>query len=131
MKRLLNNIKDLLADASKLERAVDVKGTAEHRPATALPLLAKLERFFRSFSITMADAALLEIGVLSERPAGKQRSVLKALEENLIEVAFAEAADYDDIRKAILRERCPDQDITRPDECPYEDMLQTRSLKSL
>lgn len=122
MRRMLNNITDSLADSAMLEMGVDVNRTAERRPATApVPLLAKLKRFFRSFSITTADAALLEIGVLSERPVGKPGAVRETLEENLIEAAFAEAADYDDIHRAILQDRSSGQDIICPDECQYGD----------
>ncbi len=122
MKRLLNNITDTLADAAMLEMGVDVNRTAEHRTAAAhVPLMATLKRFFQNFSITMADAALLEIGVSPERSAEKRAAVRQTLEENFIEVAFAEAADYDDIHKAILREHRSEQDIIRPEECQYGD----------
>jgi hypothetical protein len=50
-----------------------------------------------------------------------RRSGLDAetLEEYLIEVAFAEAADYDEIPEAILREHRQEQDIARPEDCQY------------
>ncbi len=45
MKRLLNNIMDLLADAAMLETGDDANRTAEHRPADAqVPFMAKLKR---------------------------------------------------------------------------------------
>ncbi len=115
MKRLLNNITDSLADAALLEMDVEVETTDNE------PLMATVKRFFRNFSITMADAALLEIGVLPERRAGKTGAVRETLEENLIEVTFAEAADYDDIHKAILSEHLTEQDLVHPDECQYSD----------
>ncbi len=120
MKRILNNITDTLADAAMLEMGVDVKTGANHRPARE-PLLATLKRFFQNFSITMADAALLEIGVSPDRSNQERGAVREMLEENFIEVAFAEAADYDDIHNAILREHRTVQDIIRPDECQYGD----------
>jgi len=122
MKRILNTIMDLLADAGLLEMGVDANGTAEHRTATAhVQLMAKMERFLQNFSITMADAALLERGVSPGRSDETRGAVRETLEENLIEVAFAEAADYDDIHKAILREHQSEQDIIRPEECQYGD----------
>jgi hypothetical protein len=48
---------------------------------------------------------MLEEGIRLEPPAAAVCDPFKeTLEENLIEVAFAEAADYDDIHTAILRE---------------------------
>jgi hypothetical protein len=56
----------------------------------------------------LADASLQEMGVSTELTTGFANTgkVHESLEENLIEVAFAEAADYDDIHNAILREHC-------------------------
>jgi len=45
----------------------------------------------------------------------------ETVEGNLIEVAFAEAADYDDIHEAILKEHRAERDIARPDDCQYGD----------
>lgn len=54
---------------------------------------------------TLTEAAMLEEGIWLEPAA---RAVCdpfeESLEENLIEVVFAEAADYDDIHSAIRRE---------------------------
>ncbi len=81
-----------------------------------------MKRLWMRIENTLADAALLEMGVdgatVSER---RSRTFLETLEENLIEVAFAEAADYDDIHKAILKERWSERDIVHPDECQYGD----------
>jgi hypothetical protein len=43
------------------------------------------------------------------------------MEELLIEVAFAEAADYDDIHEAIVREHRQGSGSIRPDDCQYGD----------
>ncbi len=54
---------------------------------------------------TLADAALLEEGVqpgLVRQMACRRPE--ESLEENLVEVAFAEEADYAEIHEAILRE---------------------------
>jgi hypothetical protein len=67
-------------------------------------LLQKLEA-------TFADAALLEMGVNPDHVAAAVKlSWKEQLEENFVDIAFAEAADYDDIHKAILREH-EDNDI--------------------
>lgn len=115
MYRLLKTITDSLADAALLEMGVETRTTTNE------PLTASLRRFFQNFSLTMADAALLEIGVAPDRSAGKPGAVRERLEENLVEAAFAEAGDYDDIHKAILREHRSERDIVRPDECQYGD----------
>lgn len=77
---------------------------------------------FRNVSDLLADAALLEMGVeASLVPALRLRRDRETLEENLIEVAFAEAADYDDIHEAILREHRREEDVAHPDDCQYGD----------
>lgn len=70
----------------------------------------------------LANAALLEMGVSpdSGRPREKQ-SLKESLEENLVEIAYAEAADYDQIHEAIRREHGKGQEQTRPDDCQYGD----------
>lgn len=81
-----------------------------------------MKNLFRKVSDSLADAALLEMGVdASLVPALRLRRDRETLEENLIEVAFAEAADYDDIHEAILREHRQERDIARPDDCQYGD----------
>ncbi|MGE5751719.1 MAG: hypothetical protein ACM30F_06230, partial [Nitrospirota bacterium] len=69
----------------------------------------------------LADAALSEMGVNVAMPVEKPETVRETLEENLIEVAFAEEADYDDIHKEILREHQPEREISHPDDCRYGD----------
>ncbi len=121
MKRLLNKITDMLADAALLEMSVDVQTTAEHRSNTVSEQsMNSLKRLFKNLEKTLADAALLEEGVdiVSD---GRSRPDEETLEENLIEVAFAEAADYDDIHKAILRERQSERDISPPNDCQCSD----------
>ena len=79
-----------------------------------------MKRFLKNIEDALADAALMEIGVavaLTEHPM----VVRESLEENLIEVAFAEAADYDQIHEAILREHRRADDMIRPDDCGYGD----------
>ena len=90
MKRLLNKITDILADAALLEMSVDVQTTAEHRSNTASePSMSSLKRLFKNLEKTLADAALLEEGVDTVSPDRRSRPDAETLEENLIEVAFA------------------------------------------
>ena len=60
-----------------------------------------MKRLLKKIADVPADAALLEAGG-SVSPT--VTPVRETLEDNLIEVAFAEAADYEDIHRAILRE---------------------------
>ena len=80
-----------------------------------------MKRFLNRITNMLADAALLEMGVNVVTPVAKTGTVRETLEENLIEVAFAEAADYDDIHKAILRAHQSERDISHPDDCQYGD----------
>ena len=80
-----------------------------------------MKRLLNKITDMLADAALLEMGVNVVTPVAKAGTLRETLEENLIEIAFAEAADYDDIHKAILREHQSDRDIAHPDECQYGD----------
>jgi hypothetical protein len=80
-----------------------------------------MKRLLNKITDMLADAALLEMGVNVAIPAERAGTVHETLEENLIEIAFAEAADYDDIHKAILREHQSERDISHPDDCQYGD----------
>jgi hypothetical protein len=60
---------------------------------------------FKNALDRLTEAAMFEEGVRLELPTSAVCDPFKeSLEENLMEVAFAEAADYDDIHTAILRE---------------------------
>ena len=64
-----------------------------------------MKTLFKRMEDLMAEAAMEEEGArLGAMPAEKCDPVKESLEENLIEIAFAEEADYDDIHKAILLE---------------------------
>jgi len=65
----------------------------------------------------LADAALLEMGFPVVSSAATQDPCRETLEENFIEVAFAEAADYDQIHEAILREHWTAIGAVHPDSC--------------
>jgi len=60
---------------------------------------------FQNLLNRLTEAALLEEGIRLEPVAAAVCDPFEeTLEENLMEVAFAEAADYDDIHTAIMRE---------------------------
>jgi len=64
-----------------------------------------MKTLFRNMIDRLTEAAMLEEGVqLEPAPAAVCDPFAESLEENLVEVAFAEAADYDDIHTAILNE---------------------------
>lgn len=60
-----------------------------------------MKKIFKKLEEMLADAALLEMGVNTVYPTAPQKY---PLEEYFIEIAFAEAADYEEIHQAILRE---------------------------
>lgn len=61
--------------------------------------------FWKNTKYLIDEAAMEEEGSnLGPAPAEACDPLKESIEENLVEVAFAEAADYDDIHKAILRE---------------------------
>ncbi len=75
MKRLLNKITDMLADAALLEMGVDVQTTAELRHQVVFkPRASAPKRLFQNITDTLADAALLEMGVKATSPVAKAGS---------------------------------------------------------
>ncbi len=79
-----------------------------------------MKKLMTKITDNLADAALLEMGVPVDAVV-RYDSMRETLEENLVEIAFAEAADYDDIHKAILFDHRVLHEIARPDECQYGD----------
>ena len=64
-----------------------------------------MKTLFKNLLDNLTDAVMLEEGIRLEPAAPAVCDPFEeSLEENLIEVAFAEAADYDDIHTAIIRE---------------------------
>ncbi len=78
-----------------------------------------MERFLEHVTDALADAALLETSIHGSVFNHRSGPDAEILEENCIEVAFAEAADYDEIHEAILREHQQERDIAPPDDCQY------------
>jgi hypothetical protein len=71
-----------------------------------------MKRFLNKITDILADAALLEMGV-DVQTIAQVGTFRESLEENLVEVAFAEEADYDDIHEAIQREHRQKRDVAR------------------
>lgn len=64
-----------------------------------------MKKYMQAIQDMLADAALFEMGVaITTVPVRIDREYAGTLEENFVEVAFAEAGDYDQIHEAILRE---------------------------
>jgi hypothetical protein len=81
-----------------------------------------MKKLFRKIEKMLADAALLEMGISVISSLGaRKRPFSETLEEKLVEIAYAEAADYDEIHAAILREHEKDGDQVHPDDCQYGD----------
>lgn len=73
----------------------------------------------------LAASALAELGVtdpleLAVRSA-PVHTFAQSMEENLVEVAFAEAADYEDIHKALAAEKRETERMIKSDDCQYGD----------
>ncbi len=76
-----------------------------------------MTRILQNITETLADAALLEMGVDLYAKSRFEAAVQETLEETLVEVAFAEAAVYDDIHEVILKEHRDKRDMAHPDDC--------------
>jgi hypothetical protein len=82
-----------------------------------------MRRLLKNIAGSLADAAVLEMGAeVIYAPRNPGRAFRELLEEHLVEIAYAEAADYDEIHKAILRERTENEnERIHDDECRYGD----------
>ena len=79
-----------------------------------------MKRFLKNIEDSLADSALLEMGVAVEL-VERTKALRETLEDNLIEIAFAEEGAYDKIHEAILREHRRENDMVRFDDCQYGD----------
>jgi hypothetical protein len=79
-----------------------------------------MKRFLQNIEDALADSALLEMGV-AVAPIEQPKAIRESLEENLIEVAFAEEADYDRIHEDILRGHRRATDIAHQGDCHFGD----------
>lgn len=80
-----------------------------------------MKNILKNITDSLADAALLEMGVdVVYAPGNLRRAFRETLEEFLVEIAYAEAADYDQIHTAILREH-KENERGHTDVCHYGD----------
>lgn len=80
-----------------------------------------MKRLLSRIENVLTDAALLEEGAGGTVSAESLRAGRETIEDNLIEIAFAEAADYDDIHRAILREHRDGRHKAHSAECRQGD----------
>lgn len=72
-----------------------------------------MKKFMQTIQNMLLDAALLDRGVtVVSAPRKRTRAFWRSFEEHFIEIAFAEAADYDQIHKAIQREQGNNEGVT-------------------
>jgi hypothetical protein len=83
------------------------------------------ESLFATVEERLAASALAEFGVMDSIELAVRRTPVhtfaESMEEKLVEVAFAEAADYEDIHKALVAEKRETERLIQPDECQYGD----------
>ncbi len=88
-------------------------------------LLKTIRSLFEGAEELLAASALAEMGVTDSLELAVRRTPMhtlaQSMEEKLVEVAFAEAADYEDIHKALAAEKRETEGLVRPDDCQYGD----------
>jgi hypothetical protein len=88
-------------------------------------ILKTIQSLFERVEERLAASAFAEFGVTDSLGVAVGRTPVhtfaERMEENLVEVAFAEAADYEDIHKALVAEKRETERLAQPDECRYSD----------
>jgi hypothetical protein len=88
-------------------------------------LLRNVQSLLAKVEDRLAAAALAEFGVTDSHKLAVGRTPLhtfaEAVEEKLVEVAFAEAADYEDIHQALVAEKRTLERLVKPDDCQFAD----------
>jgi len=92
---------------------------------TMKTLLKTIQSLFERAEERLTAAALAEFGVTDSLELAVRRKPVRTfaenMEEKLIEVAFAEAADYEDIHNALAAEQREAERLIKPDDCQYGD----------
>jgi hypothetical protein len=93
---------------------------------TTMKTLSKnRESLFAKVEERLAASALAELGITDSIELAVRRTPVhtfaESMEEKLVEVAFAEAADYEDIHKALVAEKREAERLIKPDDCQYGD----------
>lgn len=88
-------------------------------------LLKNIQSLLERVEERLAASALAELGVADSLELAVKRTPVHTfaenVEEKLVEVAFAEAADYEDIHKALAAEKRETERLVQPDDCQYGD----------
>ncbi len=88
-------------------------------------LLKNIQSLFEWAQERLAASALAELGVTDSLELAVRRTPVhtfaESVEEKFVEIAFAEAADYEDIHKALAAEKREIERLVRPDECQFGD----------
>jgi len=88
-------------------------------------ILKNIQSLFERVEKQLAASALAELGVTDSLELAVRKTpahtFAESVEENLVEVAFAEAADYEDIHKALAAEKREAERLIKPDDCQYGD----------
>lgn len=87
--------------------------------------LKNIQSLFEKVEERLAASDLAEFGVTDSLELDVWRTPVhtfgESMEEKFVEVAFAEAADYEDIHKALIAEKRQIELLVQPDECQYGD----------
>jgi hypothetical protein len=88
-------------------------------------ILKTIQSLFERMEERLAASALAEFGVTDSLDLVVKKTPMhtfaETVEETLVEVAFAEAADYEDIHKALAAEKREAERLIKPDDCQYGD----------
>lgn len=88
-------------------------------------LLKTIQTLFERAGEQLTAATLAEFGVADSLELAVRwtpvHTFVESMQGKLIAVAFAEAADYEDIHKAIAAEKREDDRLIKPDDCQYGD----------
>ncbi len=88
-------------------------------------ILKTIQSLFERMDELLAASALAEFGVTDSLDLAVKRTPMhtfaESVEKKLVEVAFAEAADYEDIHNAMVAEKRTIERLVKPDDCQYAD----------
>jgi hypothetical protein len=97
----------------------------KRRYKTMKTLLKNIRSLFERLEERLAASALAEMGVTDSLERAVRRTPVhtfaQSVEEKLVEVAFAEVADYKDIHEAMVAEKRTIERLVKPDDCQFAD----------
>lgn len=80
-----------------------------------------MKTFFKKIADALTESTLAEMSIDTEqklKTGAPEHSFAEAMEERLVEAAYAEAADYEDIKRSLEAKK---RETARPDECQFGD----------